>query len=385
MDHTTFFQKMSLLGHEFIDSSNVDPENQDELTINDINEFVPVFNRRMKLTSKTSVLHTQTRRWTNKAKREASDAEGSLVGSRVDGEQNTTVFITVDQLLQIDGLFTHSGSLLRKEAYRHEIEMSSLAYKFSTYLRNLQITDERTKLNYPPEVDQNIQTRNKPGKCNINQTVISNLGIDKGKQIMKSEDDISREVGDDCYSRVQILAGHNCDSEEFKLEQFISDHSTGDHVSMIDAKGDDLETPESRGDLTARKTYYNFGTKLKLDANNLQHKSKQSSQDRFTQCANRVLESIQQPQLNLPRTLDDTTNFSNTTSQVGKDRMDQGSSCNEGTNLPPQFTTVDTTMATIDEYSKREVKNLAVEAYHWAKEAFNFPKVKDYVANYESR
>lgn len=63
------FPKMSLLGHEFIDSSNVDPENQDELTINDINEFVPVFNRRMKLTSKTSVLHTQTRRWTNKAKK----------------------------------------------------------------------------------------------------------------------------------------------------------------------------------------------------------------------------------------------------------------------------------------------------------------------------
>lgn len=339
----------------------------------------------MKLSSKTSVLHTQSRRWTNKAKRETSAAEGSIVGSRVDGEQNTAIFTTLDQLLQIDGLFTHSGSLLRKEAYRHEIEMCSLAYKFSTHLRNLQFTDERTKLNYPPEVGQNIQTRGEPGECNINQTELSSLGIDKGKQTMKPEGDTSREVGDVCYSRVQILAGHNCDSEEFKLKQFISDHSIGDHVSIIVAKGDELGTLESRVDLTARKTYYNFGTKLKLDANNLQHKSKQSSQDRFTQCANRVLESIQQLQLNLPRTLDDITNFSNTTSQVEKDRMDQGSCRNEGTNSPPQFTTDDTTMATIDEYSEREVKNLAVEAYHWAKEAFNFPKVKDYVANYENR
>lgn len=39
----------------------------------------------------------------------------------------------------------------------------------------------------------------------------------------------------------------------------------------------------------------------------------------------------------------------------------------------------------VDETVQKEANDLARVAYGWARDAFRFPKVKDYVASYEMR
>jgi len=342
-----------------------------KLIFEDVDDFTLVYNRR----TNTDVLPTLSINATDEKQVGVVDDKKWQVDSRIDCETVTTKVTntvnsrTMNEFCQLDDFFTPSGSIKRKRSFSAQVEKDTLAQKFAMHLNNLHVMEERCNCQ--------IGTSNDKHKWKIKN---SNTEVNYGKLTATQVENDTLETldGKDYYIPSLVIiesgsVGRHKEPMRSGSSQSGVDYEEKDEVSCkIDgAEIFDLKWPlnkETPDDL-------DFKTPIP------QHDSERHSLDHLS--SGESLETNSK-QLETREALEEISNCTDKLSNVGGKKGKKVAKINCCNDVVDAVHLSKGGMG-VDETVQKEANDLARVAYGWARDAFRFPKVKDYVASYEMR
>ncbi|KAI5950070.1 hypothetical protein KGF57_004415 [Candida theae] len=327
-------------------------------------DFVHVYNRKMNSSGTSSKI------FTSGVEGSINQVEESFPMTNLDGYQHNTNHSSLDKALQIDRFFTSSGTIKRAETYNHEVEMGSLSYKYLVHQKKQHKSSQKRRIH-------ESLTQTKGSDDNLVHDISTNdKETDSRKESYTYEDLVSEDSIDDYYFPDLRLLDDNSSSEEVDLA-----------ITSFPKKNVDREIGEYNANtIESLELKACLGTDIAASANlakSLQHDSTHNA------CQNTPLQNqvLARASTSTPvRHLSSDTPAAYPAKARWKsiEIMKGAISQTRLPNLRVQIIQEVDNMALSREELKKEVDDVAKEAYHWAKEAFNFPKVKDYVASIEN-
>lgn len=330
--------------------------NEELNSLSDEDEIGRVYNRRKKVSSHTAIIRARSKRWADTKRKDIKVVDESTVESKVEGDQSVANDSRLGQAMHIDKLLNNHLCITRREPYSQHVGIGTLAHEFITHLK-----EQKVKCTSGDTPDEHSMA-----KCSnsaFNDLSVTNKDTDVDKGTIVSEGPVLKELNGD-YSRSVV---ENRNESWFEDEISISSQvNSGTNTQIVDYYCN--EVPTSRG-----SSGVDFDESLQRN----------SKSDNYVKSLK--VSSIKVHQVRYQRDFDASSTCLGEARGNVIGRMSGDVNHTEKSPSLARLTQRETDTIFTDKETKKEIDDLAREAYQWAKEAFNFPKVKDYVATIENK